>query len=707
MIYIFDLGKFGVAVELDQSQFSTGLKDVEKSIGKTSSKLGGFAKSVGKIATGIGVFKLVDKGISMITSSFDRAISRVDALNQFPKVLQQMGYGADEARNATKKLVDGIDGLPTTLDDITGDVQRLVNVFQDVDKSADSAVALNNAFLASGASSDEASRGLDQYIKMLSTGKVNMTSWQTLQETMPYALQEAAEAFEFTGKTAQNDFYEALQSGEITMDEFNDKIIELSDEQGGFAEVAQEATKGINTSWTNIKTAIANGVATSIQAFDDWLESAGFGGISGVLDGIKEKIGIMFNTVNEYMPIILEWFTNLFTTITESTAFITLKEVIFDVVELLAELWERFEDTGILEIVKDIFHEIAEAILSIDFSRIFEEIVEFLDTWSPLIAGIGAGIIAFQLITGAIALWTTATTIATGVGGAFAAVLAFITSPIGVAVVAIGALIAIGVALYKNWDKVKATTEKVWNSIASFFGTVWNGIKSIFTSVVNAIVNFVKTSFNGIKSMVSSIFNGIKSFFTTVWSGIKSIFTGTIGAIVSTVTSKFNSIKDAMFKPINAAKDLIKGVIDSIKGFFSGMKLSFPKIKMPKLPKFSLKGKFSLMPPKVPKLSIDWFKDGGIMTKPTAFGRNGNSIMAGGEAGPEAILPLNARTLGTIGDKIYRNMSGTNTGANNNTTTNNSNKFEVNVTMNEVNDSDKFFREINDGMRTLGVKFIT
>lgn len=207
--------------------------------------------------------------------------------------------------------------------------------------------------------------------------------------------------------------------------------------------------------------------------------------------------------------------------------------------------------------------------------------------------------------------------------------------------------------------------------------------------------------------MVSSIFNGIKSFFTTVWSGIKSIFTGTIGAIVSTVTSKFNSIKDAMFKPINAAKDLIKGVIDSIKGFFSGMKLSFPKIKMPKLPKFSLKGKFSLMPPKVPKLSIDWFKDGGIMTKPTAFGRNGNSIMAGGEAGPEAILPLNARTLGTIGDKIYRNMSGTNTGANNNTTTNNSNKFEVNVTMNEVNDSDKFFREINDGMRTLGVKFIT
>src|SRR5699024_5551036 len=212
------------------------------------------------------VFKLVDAGISMITASFDKAISRVDTLNQFPRVLQQMGYSADEANASTARLSEGIQGLPTTLDGIVGSTQRLVTIFGDVDLATESALALNNAFLASGASQADASRGLEQYTQMLSAGKVDMQSWRTLQETMPYALNETAKAFGFTGKSAQNDFYKALQNGEITFDEFNSKLIELSNGTGGFAEVALDASKGIATSWQNIQTAIATGVANVISA---------------------------------------------------------------------------------------------------------------------------------------------------------------------------------------------------------------------------------------------------------------------------------------------------------------------------------------------------------------------------------------------------------------------------------------------------------
>lgn len=115
-----------------------------------------------------------------------------------------------------------------------------------------------------------------------------------------------------------------------------------------------------------------------------------------------------------------------------------------------------------------------------------------------------------------------------------------------------------------------------------------------------------------------------------------------------------------MFAPIKKAKELIEGAINAIKGFFSGLKLEFPKIKMPKLPRFKLNGEFSLMPPSVPKISIDWFAKGGIMTRPTAFGLNGNRLMVGGEAGPEAILPLNEKTLGEIGRAITKTMGNNN-----------------------------------------------
>lgn len=274
---------------------------------KAGGAVGGFVSSIGKIAGAVGVFKVVDGAINMITNSFDSAISRVDTLNQFPRVLEQMGVEGEDARASMEALSEGIQGLPTTLDDIAGSTQRMFTILGDIDLATESTLALNNAFLASGASQADASRGTEQYLQMLSAGKVDMQSWRTLQETMPYALNETAEAFGFTGQSAQNDFYDALMAGEITMDDFNAKMIELSEGTGGFAEMAQEGTRGIATSWQNIQTAVTTGVANIIQAFDDWLASNGFGGIPEVLDKIKESVQGAFSTIVEWVPIALDW----------------------------------------------------------------------------------------------------------------------------------------------------------------------------------------------------------------------------------------------------------------------------------------------------------------------------------------------------------------------------------------------------------------
>ena len=219
-------------------------------------------------------------------------------------------------------------------------------------------------------------------------------------------------------------------------------------------------------------------------------------------------------------------------------------------------------------------------------------------------------------------------------------------------------------------NEVKSVISTVMNAIKKVFTTVWNAVKNTVTTVWNAIVNFltpiinkikttITTVFNAVKSTVASIFNGIKSTVTSVWNGIRDAISNVVTAVKTKVTSVFNSvkstvssvfngikstassvwngIKNAIITPIEAAKNKVKGIVDTIKGFFSKMKLSLPKIK---LPHFKVTGKLSLNPPSVPKLSIDWYKDGGIMTRPTIFGVNGSSLMAGGEAGAEAILPI-------------------------------------------------------------------
>ena len=209
------------------------------------------------------------------------------------------------------------------------------------------------------------------------------------------------------------------------------------------------------------------------------------------------------------------------------------------------------------------------------------------------------------------------------------------------------------------WDAIKSKVSTVIHAVASVISTVMNTIKTVFTTVWNAIKTVVTTVVNAIKSVVTTVFNAIKSTATTVWNAIKTAVMTPVNAIKSTVTSVFNSVKStvasifngikstatsvwngiktAITTPIEAAKNKVKSVVDAIKGFFSGMKISLPHIK---LPHFKVTGKLSIAPPSVPHLSIDWYKEGGIMTSPTIFGMNGTSLMAGGEAGAEAILPL-------------------------------------------------------------------
>ena len=298
-------GTVKIEVILDDSKVGGGVKKVEGRLSGIASTAKRGIATVGKLAGALGLVGLAYKGIDMVKQSLDGAIDRYDTLNNFPRVMAQIGFDAETSQRAIDKLSDGIQGLPTRLDEVAKTAQSIAVMTGDLDGAVDTTLALNNAFLASGASVQDAQRGLDQYVQMLSKGEVDLQSWRTLQETMPYALRKTAEAFGFTGESATNDFYDALKAGDITMSEFNEKLIELDQAQGGFAETAQTASGGIKTAWTNMKTWFVMGVADILGAIDEAL--GGTGSLEGAINNLKPIVQGVFGWIaNTAIPVLAE-----------------------------------------------------------------------------------------------------------------------------------------------------------------------------------------------------------------------------------------------------------------------------------------------------------------------------------------------------------------------------------------------------------------
>lgn len=254
-----------------------------------------------------------------------------------------------------------------------------------------------------------------------------------------------------------------------------------------------------------------------------------------------------------------------------------------------------------------------------------------LDPQVLAIIGIVAGVIALlspllitigKIATGISAIMSLMSTLGVTLGALGSTLLPIIGIIAGV--------IAIGVLLYKNWDtiKEKATQLKDW------VVEKWTSLKNTVVNTVTDLKNKIIFYWNALKLGVQIIVNSIKTTVGGVWDSIKTKAVGTFNLIKTTAVSIWNGIKKAITDPIGTAVNFVKTALDKIKGFFSGLTLELPHIK---LPHFKLEGSFSLVPPSIPKISVDWYKTGGIFTNPTIFPASGIGV---GEAGAEAVLPL-------------------------------------------------------------------
>lgn len=582
---------------------SNAEKGIDSTVGKAKdagTKITGFFK---KAAIAIGTYFAVDKLISFGKFSVEAAASAKAIQAQFDQVFGNVG---DQAQDTIDGMAKEFGMLPNR---IKPSFTSATSMFKGLGLSTEEAMTQAKTAVTMAAdaaafydmSYENANSALNSFIKGnyeggeaigLFANETQMASWAAKNLGLDWNnLDEAGK------QVARLQFAQAMQ-------EAAGATGQASRESDGY----ENQLGNLKQAWTDFKAVVGEPIlgtaVAGLQNVTGWLQTAG-------------------QKVHDFQG----WLGNLRDEITSSTAFTSLRDVFQEISDKVQGFFDKVSESGALDTFVEKMGNLKDDILAIDFKKLATDTTNFLNAILPLIAGITGAAAAFGIYTLALHAKSAAETIAIvsmyamdAAGKVLGATMAFLTSPIGIVVVAIGALIAIGVLLWQNWDTIKAKAGELKDNVVNKITELKNG----FVNKVNELKDGAVNKFNELRDKAANA---------------------------------MQTAKEKIVAPIEAARDKIGGIVDKIKGFFSGLKLKLPKIEMPKLPHFSLKGEFSLKPPSVPKLSVDWYADGGIMTTPTLFGFNGRNAMVGGEAGPEAILPLNDETLGAIGRGIAATMN--------------------------------------------------
>jgi len=475
------------------------------------------------------------------------------------------------------------------------------------------------------------------------------------------------EAFTALGLDANKlsaDFAKGGETGKQAFELVNSKLLEMKDP----LIQNQVGTALWGTMWEDMGvksiTALVNtkgGISTTKNALDE-INAVKYNTFGEAMTGIKRQleVGLILPIGESVMPMLNKFATFL------SQNMPQIIDSFKPVIEGLNSTFTNFGQyiTENMPQIQNVFQTIG-GVIGIAFARVgvvIDGIIQNFNILMPVLTGALAGFIAFKTITTVITVFNLLKTTLAGVTTVQAALnLVMALNPIGLVAIAIGVLIAAGVALYMNWDTVVAYAKKLWAGIKESFKGIsetiegawkgikdvtsktWEGIKKVISIVLDTLKIIITTYINVYKTVIITVWNGIKAITSTAWGGIKSVIStvldtiktvisNTFNTVKTTVANVWNGIKTAIEKPINATKDVVKKAVDSISGFFKNLKI--PEIKIPKikLPHFEIKGKFSLEPPQVPSLGVNWYAQGGIFNAP--------SIIGVGEAGTEAVIPL-------------------------------------------------------------------
>ena len=498
-----------------------------------ASKIGGKAGSDagGKFSSGLSakagavmglVSSVTSKAFDAISNSLGSAIGRVDTMNNFPKVMKNLGYSSQEAEASIKKMSASIDGLPTSLPGLTSMVQQLAPLCGSLDEATNIGIAFNDMCLASGASTADVSRAMQQYSQILSKGKPELQDWKTLQEVMPGQLNQVAKAL--IGPTANSkDLYNALKDGSITMGDFNNAVMKLDTEGvDGFASFAQQAkdsTQGIGTALDNISNRVAKAVQTIINA-------VGAENISGAINAFSGSFGKTADAI--------------------STVIYGIKDVVSKGVSGIASVFGQIKSalpSGFLDGIVNAFNQLAPAIMPA------------ITAFTLLLPAMGGMKKVFGIVSGFKSLGAALSAVAGG--------------PVGLVIAAIAAVVVGLAALYNANEDVRNAINSAWSGIQSAAAQVWPYIQQAVTTACSVIQGAVTQYWPVIQQVVTQVMGAVKDFVVSAWPTIQESFTTACSVIKSIIQAVWPVIQAVVSVVMSAIQLIVTQVWPTVQNYIS------------------------------------------------------------------------------------------------------------------------------------------
>nr|DAF81332.1 MAG TPA: tail tape measure [Caudoviricetes sp.] len=540
--------------EADTEEASNHISLLGRTQQQAESKSTSFTSALKGTAIGMGIYQVAAKAASAVSEQFAGAVSRFDTLNNFPKVMESMGASSKQAHQAIKTLSDGIQGLPTSLDEVATTTQVFMPLSKNANEAAKATLALNDAFLASNATTADASRGLEQYKQMLANGKVDMMGWRSVEETMPASLQKVAKSFGIASGSTQ-ELYSQLSSGKITMKELNDRFIQLDGGANGFHKTALQATNGIGTAFKNMGNRTKIALANVLTGFNDMVKTLTGSSIGGNINKMTSQFGNFGKAGQKAFEDLgkqLKPLTPAFKTLGEiiGTIFSAAATTIKDVKSAISGLTSPLQNSS--KFAKPL----NDALKGIASHKTALKVV------GVAVGSIAEGLVAFEAVVGTVNLVTKS------IAGLRAVMVllntTFAANPIGLTV---GIVVALGSAFLAAYKHSKT-----------------------FRDGVNNVVSAVKHGFSAALSAVNGFFKTVGKFFTGQLGWEKAItkefsnIVNTVGKALSTLVGVFKKIGKAAIMAFVYALALPVGIGITImrpliKSIVSGMIQQWSQVK--------------------------------------------------------------------------------------------------------------------------------
>ena len=537
-------------------KFKGDSTDAEKKTKSLETSLGALTKSftLGNLAA-----KAITKTMQIFNAGLDSAIARVDTLNNFPRVMSNLGIDAQASSEVIQDLSERLKGLPTTLDAAAMSVQRLTSKNMDVKKSEEIFLAVNNAILAGGASAEIQSAALEQMSQAFAKGKPDMVEWRSLMTAMPAQLTQVAKAMGYVDSATLGEAVRA-KGGEKEFSRMIDTMTRMNNEGvngfKSFEEQARNATGGISTSVTNMKTAFVRGIGNILSSINRSLEP--FGGLSGVINNVGKFGEKAFTAIGQALEKIVPILINAANWIKEHKTLVTTLAVA--VGTFVATFKTIKKVVAIIKAVKAAFV-LLNAVMAANPILI-------------IVAAVAA------LVAGFIYLWNNCE----GFRNFFINMWEGIKKAVGVAVDSI-------VGFFQN---AVSSISTAWNNILIFFSGLWEGIKTIFAAVVEwvnvtiiqplmaiitPIVDFIKNLSLLIIAVVAMALEGIYNILlgiatwisANVISPIMGLFNSLVQFIVNNITIPIANFFAAAWSTICDGASwlygIVSGVFNNVKNF--------------------------------------------------------------------------------------------------------------------------------------------